>query len=326
LKEWRLLKAWLGVPTFAEFSKGWWDYDTCEYLKKRKARRAISIGYARQGKCITHKHLVPAFGKKRLNEITMSMIDSWLVHFADRGLANNTANNAFKFLSTMLGEAVKQKLLDVNPCDAVEPLPENSKEIKILTPEEFKKIFPPEWNTVWKNETIYLTNRLAACSGMRIGELLGLRGEFLSEGYITVNGQFSEKDGYTDTKSHKPRVIPISKIIEKDLRRLKEINGDGYLFSDNGGKTPLSRKRVTLGLEEALTNIGIDEAARKERRLVMHGWRHFFNTTLIMEDVNESKVLGVTGHVSRKNNKRYTHLDATKFSEVVKVQENLLKN
>jgi integrase len=226
----------------------------------------------------------------------------------------------------MLGEAVKRKLLEVNPCNEIELLPENKKEIEILTPEEVKRIFPPDWNSIWKNEIIYMTNKLAACTGMRIGELLGLRGEFLFDGYLSVCGQFSEKDGYVDTKSHKPRVIPLPAIIENDLRRMKEINGDGYLFSEDGGKTPISRKRVTLGLSNALSKIGIGEAAQKERHLVMHGWRHFFNTTLLMANVTDNKVMALTGHSSQQMKKRYTHLDATKFAEVVEVQNTLLED
>jgi integrase len=326
LKEGRLLKAWLGVPTFEEFSKGWWDYETCEYLKKRKARRKISLGYARQGEIITRVHLVPEFGKKRLNEITTSMIDSWMVGFKARGLSNNTANIAVKILDTMLGEAIKRKLLDDNPCNAIELLPENKKEIEILTPEEVKKLFPPDWNSIWKNEIIYLTNKLAACSGMRIGELLGLRGEYLFDGYLTVCGQYSEKDGYVDTKSHKPRTIPLPTIIENDLGRLREINGLGYLFSEDGGKKPISRKRVTLGLKNALIQIGIDGDAQKKRHLVMHGWRHFFNTTLLMANVTDNKVMALTGHSSQQMKKRYTHLDATKFDEVVEVQNKVLED
>jgi integrase len=326
LKDGRLLKAWLGVPTFAAFSKGWWDYETCEYLRKRKKRREISLGYARQGEYVTRSHLVPAFGKLRLNEISPSAVESWMTRFEDRGLSNNTANNAFKFLDTMLGEAVKQNLLEANPCNGIELLPENKKDIEILTVEEVKKLFPPDWRSVWKNEYIYIVNKLAACSGMRISELLGLRGEFLFDGYFTVRGQFSPKDGYVDVKNHKPRNIPLPPAVENDLERLKGINGDGYLFSEDGGGTPVSHKRVSLGLQNALVKTGIGLEAQKERKLTMHGWRHFFNSVLIMANVNDNKVMALTGHSSQQMKKRYTHLDATKFAEVVEVQENLLED
>jgi hypothetical protein len=56
----------------------------------------------------------------------------------------------------------------------------------------------------------------------------------------------------------------------------------------------------------------------------MHGWRHFFNTTLLMANVSDNKVMSLTGHTTEKMKKHYTHFDTTQFAEVVEVQEQLL--
>jgi hypothetical protein len=92
----------------------------------------------------------------------------------------------------------------------------------------------------------------------------------------------------------------------------------------NGGENPVTRKQVYKALYEALAHIGIDEEQRKERNLSMHGWRHFFNTTLLMANVSDSKVMSLTGHTTEKMRKHYTHFDTTQFAEVVEVQEQLL--
>ncbi|MDR2785444.1 MAG: tyrosine-type recombinase/integrase, partial [Treponema sp.] len=89
-------------------------------------------------------------------------------------------------------------------------------------------------------------------------------------------------------------------------------------------KTPVGRRQVYKALYEALANIGIDEKQRKERNLSMHGWRHFFNTTLLMANVSDNKVMSLTGHTTEKMKKHYTHFDTTQFTEVVEVQEQLL--
>jgi integrase len=101
-------------------------------------------------------------------------------------------------------------------------------------------------------------------------------------------------------------------------------NGQGYLFSVNGGESPVTRKQVYHALYEALANIGIGEEQRKERNLSMHGWRHFLNTTLLMANVSDNKVMSLTGHTTEKMKKHYTHFDTTQFAEVVEVQEQLL--
>jgi integrase len=56
----------------------------------------------------------------------------------------------------------------------------------------------------------------------------------------------------------------------------------------------------------------------------MHGWRHFLNTTLLMANIPDAKVMSVTGHASRKMKERYTHFDNTKMTDVIAVQERLL--
>jgi hypothetical protein len=52
------------MPTFAEYALGWWEWDTCAYLKKRRKRYNITQGYADQAKRNLHKVLLPYFGKK----------------------------------------------------------------------------------------------------------------------------------------------------------------------------------------------------------------------------------------------------------------------
>jgi integrase len=311
------------TPDFAKFAEGWWDFETCVYLQKRTARRSMSRGTAAQGASTTKRHLLPEFGDKKLDEITSYGVDLWLSGFKKRGLSNATGNNALKFLKIMLEEAKLQGLIKINPCENVKFLPEEAKDIEILKPEEVRALFPADWHDVWADETHCILNKLAACTGMRLGELLGLRGEYLFNGYITVAGQHG-RFGYGDTKTHKARNIIISKIIEYDLRRLKERNGDGYLFSNDGGEKPLGRHPVYNAFFAALERIGISDEERRRRGLSMHGWRHFLNTTLLMENVPDSKVMSVTGHVSKKMKERYTHFDTTKFSEVVDVQEKLL--
>jgi integrase len=323
------------IPTFRKFAEGWWDFDTCAYLQSRKGRRVISKSYAATGKAAMNNWLIPEFGDKRLDTITDFEIDQWLTGFTNQThLANDgktvkhfksgTANVALAFLRVMLDFAVKQKLLKYNPCAQVEKLKiQDRKVIKILTPLEVKALFPENWETVWDSHLHYMLNKLAACTGMRIGELLGLRGEFVFDNYIDVCGQYN-RFGYGDTKTHKARNIPLPSGLVKDLNLLKQENGDGYLFSTNGGKKPILREFVSTAFYKALERIGIDEKQRQERNITMHGWRHFFNTTLLMANVGESKVRSVTGHSSEAMTKRYTHFDTTQFTEVLAVQENLL--
>jgi hypothetical protein len=60
--------------------------------------------------------------------------------------------------------------------------------------------------------------------------------------------------------------------------------------------------------------------------LTFHGWRHFFNTYLLTENVTDAKVMAVTGHVTNNMKKHYTHFDTTKFLEVTEAQKRLMEH
>jgi integrase len=311
------------VPAFAKFAEGWWDFDTCNYLLRRTSRRPMSKSTAAQGASTTKNHLLPRFGEMKLDEIKSYDVDLWLSGFQKRGFSNATGNNALKFLKIMLEEAKLQGFIKSNPCVEIKFLPEEGKDVEILTPEEVRALFPADWSSVWADETHCILNKLAACTGMRIGELLGLRGEYVFNGYITVAAQHG-RYGYGDTKTHKTRNITIPKVVENDLLRLKDRNGAGYLFSKDGGGNPVSRTTVYKTFFAALDKIGIGDVERRKRKLSVHGWRHFLNTTLLMANVPDSKVMSITGHASKKMKEKYTHFDTTKFTEVIGVQEKLL--
>jgi integrase len=159
---------------------------------------------------------------------------------------------------------------------------------------------------------------------MRIGEVLGLRGENVRDGYIQVAGQYHEKYGYGPTKTKEKRNIPIAGIIRDDLEPLIERNGGGYLFSEDGGAVPLKRINVYTALMRALDRIGISRDEARRRGLNLHAWRHFFNTTLRLANVTDRKVQSITGHKTIAMTERYTHFDAKEFVEVKGIQETLL--
>jgi integrase len=312
------------MPSFEKFSQGWWEYDTCAYLRSRKGRRAITKNYADTGKQCLRTHLRPAFGKKRIDLITEDMVDVWLTSYEERGIKRNTANLAFKILKVMLGFAVTKKLIKYNPCANVQLLDvTDSKEVQILTVDEVRRLFPQDWSLIWKDKTHYILNMLACCTGMRLGELLGLMGGNVFDTYLEVSKQYN-KYGLVDPKGHKARAIPFPPVMRRHLEELIEINGNKFLFSVDGGETPVGRHAATRKLHKALAAIGIDEAERKRRGLTMHGWRHFFNTTLVMANVSGAKIREVTGHFDDKMTQHYTHLDAKEFAEVVSVQQGLL--
>jgi integrase len=303
--------------------------------------------------------LVPYFGKMRLDRITDEDIDTWLVNFvgrerrrlckkiapdskdvtlAPKKLKASYANVVFGVLRLMLKQAVKRHIIPFNPADNVEKLVAEPKQVEILTIAEFKEMAKPKPKALpalpleaqaefdvkgFSLELAKMANFLAACTGMRIGEVLGLRGEFVFADFIRVQGQYGQS-GYGPTKTRTTRNIPLSPAIMNGLRRLVEINGDGYLFSTDGGAKPVTRYYFNKYLTTALEEIGIDEEEKKKRNLTPHSWRYFLNTNLRVKGVPDAKVQSITGHKTQRMTDRYTIFYTEEFTEVRNIQDTLL--
>jgi integrase len=159
---------------------------------------------------------------------------------------------------------------------------------------------------------------------MRISELRGLRGEYVFADYIYVCGQYTRLGYKAHTKTKQNRNIPITAAMRQELDDLVRLNGEGFVFSEDGGNAPVTMERINRGFEKALGNIGITHEERLERNLSFHAWRHFFNTVLRMNNVTDAKVQSVTGHRSKKMTDHYTHFDTRQFTEIREVQTKLL--
>jgi integrase len=308
------------------YSDGFFIEGRCEYIRlKQMMKEPLKTSSLDVHRSNLDTHLIPYFGEMKLNEIDSSTVMTWLLEYSERGYKNTYINNIMMTLRVMMGEAVRRKIIRESPLKDIEKLPNDAKEIQILSPAEVQELFPPKWNTMWDTYQIYVVNKLAAFTGMRIGELVGMRGEFVFKDYISICGQWSNEYGYTDTKTGKSRDIPIIKELRDELNVLKADNGDGYLFSTDGGKNPISRNPIYRELYKALGKIGIDHDTRLKRGLSVHGWRHYLNTSLRMANVPDAKIREITGHESKEMTDLYTHFDTRQFTEVLAVQKTITK-
>jgi integrase len=177
LREGALVRKSGYVPTFAEYAADWWDWEKCDYLKKRRKRSNLTKKYADNSKWIMDKVLLPYFGKMRMDKITREVVEGFVDSFIQKKYRYTTLNSYFSILKTMLIEAEERKVIAHNPIAKMGKLINNRKEIQIVTQDEFKKLFIGDWMRVWENDRIaYTANKLAALTGMRSAEVMGLKG------------------------------------------------------------------------------------------------------------------------------------------------------
>jgi integrase len=313
--------------TFGEYAQGFWERGS-EYIKRQESRKDITDTYISNCQKYVANQLLPFFADTPLSKFTEKDINDWLLGFKNRKTVkdgkevivryqNTYANSVFGTLSVMLAEAVRRGLIAANPCEKVLRLKNDRKKLEILNVGEVQKLFPKNYKTIWGGkELAYIANRLASLTGMRIGEILGLRGEFVFDNYILVCGQYGEF-GYGKTKTKESRNIPLLPEMMKLLHKLTDKNGKGYVFSLDGGAAPVTQTYIRRAFNSALKKIGIGETEIKRRGLSLHGWRHFVNTDLQRQGLTIQQVQSVTGHKSDRMSDWYSHVDARQIDDVI---------
>jgi len=308
---------------FAEFAEGWWDPKTCNYLKWRQVQNPLAPSTIDHYKTNLELHIKPFFGKIRLNAITPEIIQNWVTRLSLEGYTNSSINLQIATLKVMLNEAARLKLIHCNPAEKIKKLKANNREVQILKPEEVRMLFPPDWRKIWDSYETFVFNKLAACTGMRLSEIMGLQSEHIRVDHIHVCAQYSKKYGVRPLKTKDSRNIPITSSLYNELLPLINKNTHGFIFSFRDGEEHFSRNRLYRETGNAFDKIGINSEERKKRRITVHHWRHFLNTALLMANVNTLKIQKVTGHKSLSMTKHYAHFDCRDFTEVLDVQNSL---
>ena len=310
--------------SFMEFAKGWWDPKICKYLEWRQMQNPLAPSTIDHYRTNLELHIKPYFGKMKLSAILPEHIQSWIMSLSRKGYNNSSINIQIATLKVMLKEAVRLKLISSNPAEKTQKLSAQNKEVQILSIDEVQKLFPRSWNEVWESYEVYVFNKLAACTGMRLSEIIGLQCEYVHSDHIHVCLQYSQKYGLRQLKTKDSRNVPITEHIYNELLLLMNRNNQNFVFWDELCGCPISRNRIYKETGSAFDKIGIGNKERKKRRIALHHWRHFLNTALLMANVNTLKVQKVTGHKSLSMTRHYAHFDSRDFTEVLDVQNSFL--
>lgn len=143
----------------------WLDYYMLEY-KKKYVKPTTYVNYSVK----VEKHIKPAIGHYKLKALRQDMIQKFVNSMTDEGLSPSTVISAYKLLSTALETAVDDGLLVRNVSHKVK-LPKTTKpKINVLTKEQ-QDAFVEQAKETYMG-IVYIFD---LCTGMRLGELLGLK-------------------------------------------------------------------------------------------------------------------------------------------------------
>lgn len=166
-----------------------------------------------------------------------------------------------------------------------------------------------------KHYNYYRVCVVAANTGMRLGEVLGLTWDCVDweNAIITVNKQWKELDkgvfGFGELKSKNSyRKIPVTRSFLDTLREIKSIN-KGSL--DN---------RVIDNFDNYLSLcVNINKCIRRNYDISMHDFRHSFATRLIHEGLDFKTTAKILGHDVEQTIRVYSHVTDEMMEKAKKV-------
>ncbi|MCJ7797584.1 MAG: site-specific integrase, partial [Thermoleophilia bacterium] len=249
-------------------------------------------------------HLVPAFGKRRLDTIGPADVETYKARKLKDGQAAKSVNNHLTILRKLLNLAAEWGELPHAP--RVKQLRVAHGDFQFLSFEETER-FVRAAATEWKAFVV-----TALKTGLRVGELLALKWEDLDlvAGRLLVRRTlWHDQEG--TPKGGRTREVPLSNEAIATLKAHRHLKGD-YVFCETNGKR-LTHSRVKSVVPSSCKKAGL------AKRLTTHDLRHTFASHLVMRGVALKAVQELLGHATMEMTMRYAHLSPEVKREAVQV-------
>lgn len=270
-------------------------------------KRSTAVGY----RSVVHAHLVPFFGERRIDRISEEEIAAFDRHLRDQGLKTQSRRNILGLLDAMLDTARKKRWIAVNPATMYEkPRKGRSEvdgELRFLTIEEVEAVL-----RAMPVDPLGRVQRglvmAAAMTGMRRGELLGLRWkdvDWPARKIRVVRTYVGGKDDTPKSESSR-RAVPLANRLAGELQRLYDSSPyqddeDPVFAHPNGTGLPLDASAVSKAFKRALANAGV-------RHVRFHDLRHTFGTMMASNpNVSMRTLQGWLGHSDPGTTAIYAH-------------------
>lgn len=280
------------IPTFAKFADEFLDKYA---IPKNKPSEVESKRY------VLDRHLVPAFGALRIDQIGEKEIDAYKARKIKDRLKPKTVNNQLGVLGKALRVAKRWGYIDTIP--EVEWLRVRDQPFDFLTFDEADRLLAAA-EEPWRTMML-----VALRTGLRPSELRALRWQDvdLVSGKLYVRQ--GEYRGVIDSpKDGDAREVDLSPEAITALRKHRHLRGQ-YVFCDSSGNH-LTEKAMRLAIGRASRKAGM-------RALSWYVFRHSFASHLVMRGAPLRVVADLMGHATIQMTMRYAHLSPASRRDAV---------
>lgn len=280
--------------TFGQFLERWLTH------KQRDVRVTTHRDYTLN----VRKHITPKLGTVRLEKLTALHIESLVTQVLDGGSSEAQASRCLRVVKMALNQAVVWGLLGKNVADRVRPPKVKREEMQVWTPDQARRFL-----TALERHPYHALFYLALATGMRRGELMGLRWSDVdfSRSQLTVSRSVVSMSGTPHVAEPKTaagkRVVTLSPDVIDLLWQ--------HRFTQSGSGELVFGSRVGTFLQPASIMRVFDRYAAKAGvpRIRFHDLRHTSASLLIRNNVPVKVVSDRLGHADSSFTLRtYVHV------------------
>ena len=278
--------------TFEETYNEWKRY------KERMVKKSSMASY----KLLAKIHLLPFFGETNVTEIRKKDVQRFVYDKMDEGMSVKYARDNLILLKMVLRYAAEEMDLPVLTSWKIEWPTRNMEEghkLERYTPDEMRKIMFDALENPSPRKTGVL---IALTTGMRIGEVCGLRFEDIDfkRGVIsvkrTVERVYNPEERTTEVIVGTPktmssrREIPMMKEVIQLTKAYSNVAKPDYYICTMSRRVPEPRTYRNFYRDYILNTLKLNHCIK------FHGLRHSFASVLIESGVDVKTVSSILGH------------------------------
>jgi len=249
---------------------------------------------------LLRRHVIPRIGRVQLSKLRPVHVQSTLDAMLADGLSPRTALHAYRVLSSALKQAVRWQLIPTNPAVAVAPPRPDRPSLSIPESVDVRRLLDEAQGP------LRMALLLAASTGMRRGEVLGLRWSAIDGDKARVTTSLQRVGGSlifaapkTDrarrTISLPPFAVEALRLWRREQTERRLLIGEAWndadVVVDRGDGRPLDPAEFSHAFGRLCSRLGF-EGVR------LHDLRHSFATSLLTAGVHPKVVSEALGHAS----------------------------